>query len=195
MRSRNRADFEAHGEVHFITSTVVGFINVFDHAPACEIFVECLRFCQARGDFTLLAWVLMPNHFHLVAKRAENKSISEVIGGLKRYTARQIGQLRAGREMRQTLDRVRRAASRESGKGTAIWKPRFDSFVITSEGALRQKIEYIHSNPVRKGMVMEPWQWRYSSASAYTGNDGIGVPVDTDWCCVGYSRIPSGKDS
>jgi REP element-mobilizing transposase RayT len=174
---------------------VVGFINVFDHMAACEVFVECLCFCQARGDFVLLAWVLMPNHFHLVIKRAENKNISEVIGGLKRYTARQIGQLRAGREMERTLDCLRHAASRESGKGTAIWKPRFDSFVITSECALRQKIEYCHTNPVRKHLVQETWQWHNSSASAYAGIDGIDVAVDTDWRCLGYDRMPSGKDS
>jgi len=195
MRSRNRRDFEIHGEVYFITSTVVGFINVFDHAPVCEIFVDCLRFCQERGDFILLAWVLMPNHFHLIVKRAENKNISNVIGNLKRYTARQIGQLSADRGMRQTLDRLRRAASLESGKGTAIWKPRFDSLVIVSEDTLRQKIEYIHMNAVRKGLVSEPWQWRYSSAAAYAGNKGIDVPVDSDWSCIGYCGIPSGKDS
>ena len=195
MRSRNRQDFEAHGEVYFITSTVVGFINVFDHTPAGNVFVECLRFCQKRGDFTLLAWVLMPNHFHLVIKRAENKSISELIGNLKRYTARQIGQLCSCREMQQTLDRIRCASSRESGKGTAVWKPRFDSLVITSENTLRQKIEYTHTNPVRRRLVQEPWHWHYSSAAVYAGHSGIDVPVDTDWRCLGYDRMPSGRDS
>jgi len=195
MRSRNRNEFEAHGDVYFITSTVVGFINVFNHTPASDIFVECLRFYQRRGDFTLLAWVLMPNHFHLVTKRAENKSISEIIGNLKRYTAKQIGQLREDREMRQILDRLRHAASRESGKWSAIWKPRFDSLVITSENTLRQKIEYTHTNPVCKHLVRETWQWHYSSASAYAGVNGIDVPVDTDWRCLGYGRMPSGKDS
>lgn len=195
MRSRNRKDFETHGDVYFITSTVVGFINVFDYTPASDIFVECLRFCQARRDFTLLAWVLMPNHFHLVTKRAENKSISEIIGNLKRYTARQIGRLCEDREMRQVLDRVRQAGSCEPGKGTAIWKPRFDSLVIISGDTLRQKIKYTHANPARKHLVQEPWQWHYSSAAAYMGMDGIDVPVDADWRCLGYDRMPSGRDS
>ncbi len=195
MRSRNRHDFEVHGEVYFITSTVVGFTNLFNHLQPCEVFVDCLRYCQERGDFTLLAWVLMPNHFHLVVKRETDKDISIVIGNLKRYTARQIGQFRSVPEMKQTLEQIRSAASEESDKGTAVWKPRFDSLVITTETALRQKIDYIHNNPIRKGFVQEVWQWRYSSAAAYAGKDGIDLPVDTDWRCIGYDRIPSGKDS
>ena len=74
--------------------------------------------------------------------------------------------------MQQTLDRIRRAESRESGKGTAVGKPRFDSLVIISESTLRQKIEYTHTNPVRKRLVREPWHWHYSSAAAYAGPDG-----------------------
>ena len=186
MRSRNRNIFEAQGEVFFITPTVVDFINLFDHKQACEIFVKTLQFYQTRGDFTLLAWVLMPNHFHIIIKLGEKKNISVVIGNCKRYTARQIGQLRAIPEMRQTLDQIKRTVLNEPGKGTAIWKPRFDSFVITTENTLKQKIEYIHNNPIRKMAVEEPWQWHYSSAAVYSGRDGIELPVDTNWSCLGY---------
>lgn len=195
MRSRNRADFEAHGDLYFITSTVVGFVSVFRYRHPCDIFVESLRFLIERGDLTLLAWVLMPNHFHLVAKRSQRMTISETIASLKRYTSRRIGELCEPSRLRTDLNRIRELAFLEPGKGTAFWKPRFDSLVITSEATLRQKIEYIHHNPVRKGLVSETWQWRYSSASAYEGLQGVGVPVDTEWRCLGYGEIPSGKDS
>jgi len=137
----------------------------------------------------------MANHFHMIVKRAEDKTISEIVGNLKRYTARQIGRLDAGPDIQETICRARRATARESGKGSALWKPRFDSLVISSEDILRQKIEYIHNNPVRKGLVEEPWQWRYSSASAYGGREDILIPVDSEWTCIGYGGIPSGKDS
>ena len=170
----------------FITSTVVDFINLFDHKQACEVFVESLRFYQASGDFTLLAWVLMPNHFHLIIKLGKKKNISVVIGNLKRYTARQIGQLSGVTEMRKTLNEIKYAALNEPGKGTAIWKLRFDSFVITSGQTLRQKIEYIHNNPIRKCLVEETWQWYYSSAAMYVRKDSITLQVDSNWSCLGY---------
>jgi len=186
MRDRNRRDFEAYGEVFFITSTVAGFINVFNDKRACDIFADCLKFYQEREDLILLAWVLMPNHFHLIAKCGIGKNISSVIGNIKRYTARQIGQYLADSGMTHFLDLIGLAAQKEPGKGTALWKPRFDSFVITSEDTLRQKMNYIHDNPVRRGFVDEPWQWRYSSASDYAGKSGIGLPVDSAWHCIGY---------
>jgi putative transposase len=188
VRSRGRKDFEAYGEVYFATSTVVDFVKVFSVKEACDVFVESLRFYLKRGDLTVLAWVLMLNHFHLVAKRGEDITISDVIGNLKRYTARQICQLTGPRDLIRTLEHVAKMATHETGKGTALWKPRFDCLTIVSEDTLRQKIEYIHNNPVRKGLVAEPWQWYYSSAAAYAGRNGIDLPVDTEWSCIGYGR-------
>lgn len=195
MRSRDRKIFESHGNVFFITSTVVGFIDLFNHKQTCEIFIDSLQFCQTRGDFILLAWVLMPNHFHIIVKLSEDKNISTVIGNLKRFTARKIGELLSVPELKPTLERIKIEALKEPGKGVAIWKPRFDSFVITSENTLSQKIEYIHMNPVRKKLVNESWQWIYSSASAYARDESIVLPVDINWRCLGYERLPSGKDS
>ena len=90
--------------------------------------------------------------------------------------------------MLQIIERARQAARYEPGKGTAFWKPRFDSYVILSEDVLRQKIQYIHSNPVRKGFVAEASRWRYSSASIYEGKSGIDLKVDTEWSCLGYGQ-------
>jgi hypothetical protein len=97
--------------------------------------------------------------------------------------------------MQSVLSQIGQAAKLEPGKGTALWKPRFDNLVITSEATLRQKTNYIHHNTVCKGFVNEPWQWHYSSASCYAGMAGIDVPVDNQWACLGYGDIPSGKDS
>jgi REP element-mobilizing transposase RayT len=195
MRSRNRKDFEAHEEVFFITSTVVGFINIFNNKQICDVFVECLNFYQERGDFVLLAWVLMPNHFHIIIKLGGNKNISKVIGNVKRYTSRQIGRLMKSPKNWRKRNRIISSALSEPGKGTGIWKPRFDSLVINSEDILRQKIAYVHNNPVRKGLVSDPVQWRYSSASAYAGDKGIELSVNNNWVCLGYDSMPSGKDS
>lgn len=196
MRSRNRNDYERHGDVYFVTSTVAGFVDIFRHHRACEIFVDNLRFYQDRGDFTLLAWVLMPNQFHLVLKRSHGETISQIIGNIKRLTARRVGQLRTRADMCNTFDRLTVAASMEPGKGTALWKPRFDCLVIVSVDTLRQKVEYIHTNPVRKGLAVSSDQWPYSSAAQYAGkSEDDRLPVDVDWVCIGLDNQPSGKGS
>lgn len=196
MRSRNRGDYEKHGDVYFITSTVAGFVDIFRHNPACKVFVDCVRFYQDRGDFTLLAWVLMPNHFHFVLKRSQNLTVSQVIGNIKRLTARRIGELRTRPVMKATFDQLTKAATLEPGKGTAIWKHRFDCLTIISLDTLRQKVDYIHCNPVRKGFVDSPEQWPYSSAAQYAGaRENCLLPVDVDWGCIGFGKKPSGKGS
>jgi len=98
--------------------------------------------------------------------------------------------------MSNTFNRLAVAASMEPGKGTALWKPRFDCFVIVSIDTLRQKVEYIHTNPVRKGLALSPDQWPYSSAALYAGKgDNDRLPVDVDWVCIGFDSLPSGKGS
>lgn len=64
--------------------------------------------------------------------------------------------------------------------------PRFDCFVIDSLDTLRQKIDYIHANPVRKGLVDDPAHWPYSSAAAYAGSKSPIIPVDTEWQSIGF---------
>lgn len=195
MRSRDRQNYEANGDVYFITSTVAGFVNIFEREELCRIFVDCVDFCQKRGDFILIAWVLMPNHFHLVMKVSGTADVSKVIGNIKRFTSRKIGEKLAELSLADLAACLSRAAEQEPSQDSSVWKPRFDSLVLTNEDTLRQKIEYIHFNPVRKGLVSEASQWPYSSASAYDGLGDQLLAVDTEWQCLGYKKVPSGKDS
>jgi putative transposase len=195
VRSRDRQTFDIHGNVHFVTSTVVGFLPIFQNPDLAVIFVDNLCFYQDRGDFTLLAWVLMPDHFHLVFRRSENKSVSQILGNLKRMTSRQITEQLEKSGASSLLSDLTNAALKESTKDSRVWQYRFDSLVITREETLRQKIDYIHFNPVRRGLVAEPEDWSYSSAVNYSGHDRGLVDADTAWKCLGYQEVPSGKGS
>ena len=90
MRSRNRTSFEAHGNVFFVTSTVVGFTPVFNNTDLSRIFLENLRFYQNRSDFCVIAFVLMPEHFHLIIKVNDKGTVSQIMANLKRITSRQV---------------------------------------------------------------------------------------------------------
>ena len=65
-----------------------------------------------------------------------------------------------------------------------VWKPRFDSLVITNMDTLCQKIEYIHNNPVKKQLAAKPEDWLYSSARNYAGVENVLIDVDTNWDCL-----------
>ena len=173
----------------------MGFIDLFKIDSLCEIMIAKLRSYQDRGDFTLLAYVIMPDHFHLVINTKNDKTISECIGNFKRITSREItAELRKPNNW-DLLARLDQAAALEPTDDSRIWKNRFDSLVILNEETLRQKIEYIHNNPVKAGLVTRPSDWFYSSARNYEGMDDVPILVDTEWKCIDYGLEPSGKDS
>jgi REP element-mobilizing transposase RayT len=135
----------------------------------------------------------MPNHFHLLAKVKSGGSISTIIGNIKRFTSHQIIKYLKGADQIDLLNMLAEAASHEPADDCRIWKPRFDCFVLTSEDTVRQKLEYIHFNPVRRNLVDDPVIWRYSSARNYAGLSDTALEVDINWESIGYIRMPSGK--
>jgi putative transposase len=195
MRSRNRKSFEAHGNVFFVTSTVVGFTPVFNNADLSQIFLENLRFYQDRGDFRIIAFVLMPEHFHLIIKVNDKYTVSQIMANLKRITSRQVTAYLRAAGNQSTIALLRDATSYEPARDSKLWKPRFDSLVLTNEETLSQKIEYIHQNPVKRGLVRNAIDWPCSSARNYAGRSDILVQVDSEWRCLGYDGFPSGKGS
>jgi REP element-mobilizing transposase RayT len=157
--------------------------------------IDNFRFYQERGDFIILAYVIMPNHFHVVLNTKDKISISKCIGNLKRITSRSISaRLREIGDL-NTLNILAEHANNESSKDCRVWKPRFDCFVINNENTLRLKIEYVHFNPVRKGLVANAADWPYSSAGNYAGVTNGAIVVDNKWRCLGYDDLPSGKGS
>jgi len=193
MRSRNRQYYEKFAELFFITSTVVGFIDLFQSEATYEILISSLRFCQSRGDFTIIGYVLMPNHFHILVKIKKDRSISAIIGNMKRHTSRSITKYLESTHQTDMLDKLAREASKEPADDSRIWKPRFDCLVLRNEETIRQKLEYIHFNPVRRNLTDDPIGWRYSSARNYAGLSDVPLEVDINWESLGYIRIPSGN--
>ncbi len=185
MRSRDRSYFESITNLYFVTSTIVGFVNVFDNDLYC-IFIKDIEFYQGRGDFTIICYVLMPNHFHIIIKITGNDSISRCIGNLKRISSRHIASYLIQNKKSALLETLSLKALEEPSSDVKIWKPRFDCMTIVKEKTLIQKIEYCHLNPVRRGLVENPLDWPYSSARNYAETGEILLKVDNKWKSLGY---------
>jgi len=178
MRSRQRNIFEKCGDIFFVTSTVVGHIDIFINKSLCKIFIDNLEYYQERGDYKILAYVLMPDHFHLILKIRQDCSISQCIGNLKRITSRKISEYLINYRDCRLLDQLRMAASSENTDDSKIWKYRFDCLVINNVSTLRQKMDYTHNNPVRRGLVSSASEWPFSSANNYNGSDDGIIAVE-----------------
>jgi REP element-mobilizing transposase RayT len=156
---------------HFLTCTIVGWMPVLTRQKYLDIITASLTFCRQQKGLRLHAYVILDNHLHLLVS-AEN--LSEVIRDFKRHTAKEI--LAAARQddklwLLKQLEYFKGGHKKESQH--QVWQEGVHPQAITSEEMLRQKLDYIHHNPVRTGLVDCPEDWRYSSARNYLGREGV----------------------
>jgi len=131
-------------------------------AATCDILVETLRYCREHKALRIYGWVILDNHFHAVLSAPE---LSGVLGDLKRFTARRIlEQLQAERRewLRRQLQFFKAAHKHDSEH--QVWQEGSHPQAIRSDQTMLQKLQYLHLNPVKRGLVEAPEHWRYSSA-------------------------------
>ncbi len=176
MRSRYRI-VETDG-VHFLTCTVVEWLPAFIGKDACDLVVATLDNLRQRKGLRLYGYVIMENHLHLVASAPD---LSDAMQRFKSYTARELIRLssQAGREWLLNQFEFYKRKERV-GSQYQVWQPGHHPQLIQGEAMLRQKIEYIHNNLVRRGWVDLPEHWRYSSAKNYLLGDETIIKMD-DW--------------
>ncbi|SRR5581483_6878579 len=164
------------GDLHFITASCYRRQPLMATARARDLFVRVLEQVRQRYQFVVVGYVAMPEHFHLLISEPEKANPSMVIQALKLGVARRILSARKRREKRKAaqeglwLEPVPKH----------FWQARFYDYNIWGGRKRMEKLRYIHRNPVRRGLVESPDQWRWSSFRAYAfGEPGI-VRVN-DW--------------
>lgn len=166
----------------FVTTTVVKFIPVFNNSLFCEILVSNIKHYKEKYKFAILGYVIMPTHFHWIIQ-VDNKfgNISEIMRDIKKFTAWQIfDQLIKTNEIK-LLELFKDAASGFKDQERKLWMKRFDDEVIRDQKMFWTKLNYIHKNPVKSGLVLEARDYKYSSARNYAFNDHSVLEVNTEF--------------
>lgn len=163
---------------HFVTFAVVGWIDVFSREHYKEIFINSLKYCQESKGLNLHAWVIMTNHVHLIISSNSNK-IEDIVRDLKKYTSKQIiaavheNPTESRKEWMLNLFRFA-GKSNNNNKDFQFWKQDYHPIELNSAEKLKERLDYLHENPVRSGLVWEPWHYKYSSAvDYYTKEHGL----------------------
>ena len=163
---------------HFLTATVNHWLPLFTRPEVVEILLDSWRYLQRESGFVLYGYVVLENHIHLIAA---SPGLSRDIQRFKAYTAKEIIAYLERRNVRGMLEllalfkRVHKTESRYQ-----VWEEGSHPQLIESEEVMRQKLEYIHWNPVKRGYVDLPEHWRYSSARNYAGLEGL-IEVARAW--------------
>lgn len=158
--------------VYFVSFDVVYWIDLFVRETYFSVFAETLNF-YSKNRLELFAYCIMPSHVHLLFRDKESKP-DALLGNIKRYASRQLQTtiLENGQESRKEwmLWMMERAAEKESNVNKRqLWQHNNQPIELWSKHVVRQKLDYIHKNPVEAGFVTEPHFWKYSSAIDYAG--------------------------
>ncbi len=128
-----------------------------------------LEDARRRLGFLLCGYVMMPDHWHALVWTQYPLTISQVIHDVKKVSARKLHEQR--------------------GTEGSVWQHQFWDRFVRHEKEFRARLEYMHRNPVEKGLVGRPEQWRWSSYNKFALDQGTveGCPIQID-----YVRLPTG---
>src|ERR1700760_3845895 len=144
------------GNVHFVTFSCHQRLGYLSAGGTRDLFEVVLEEIKTRYRFAVVGYVVMPEHVHLLLKEPAKGLLSSALEGLK-------------------LSVTRRSKERP------FWLPRYYDFNVATDHKLREKLNYIHWNPMKRGLVDRPEDWRWSSCRFYqTGIQGR-VGIDDSW--------------
>lgn len=165
---------------YFLTLTVVDWVDVFTRPVYRQIFTDSLYYCITCKGLEVYAWVLMSNHAHLVAAAQQGFKLSDIMRDMKKYTSKKIvGEIQIANESRREWMLYRFEYSGKFDpkiKNYRFWQEGNFPRECISDKMLRQKIDYVHENPVRAGIVSAAHHYLHSSAMDYAGEKGL-IPV------------------
>lgn len=170
---------DQHG-IYFITCTVVDWVDVFTRKIYRDIVIDSLNYCCCNKGLSIFAYVIMSNHIHLII-RSDAGHLSDTLRDFKRFTAVNI----INAIQQQPESRREWILHRFSWNGGQNLRNTTNQFwfqdnrpeQIYSHPFFMQKLNYIHENPVRAGIVDKAEDFVYSSARTIILNKKGLVPI------------------
>jgi putative transposase len=175
---KTRRHYDLPNQAHELTFSCYHRLKLLDRDRTRRWFIEALDKARRQLDFSIWAYVIMPDHAHvLVFPQSTVYSTSDIEKAIKPLCARRaLNWLRKNRP--DWLVRLQGAMT-EQGQRYHFWQPGggYDRNIVEDDTAWAS-IEYIHMNPVRRGLVAKPTDWLWSSARAYAGMDQVMLEID-----------------
>ena len=151
-----RIRYQQTGQFHFVTFSCYRRRPYLAAVAVMELFEDALERVRRRYLFAVAGYVVMPEHVHLLVNEPRRALLSKAIQALKLSVS-----------MR--------------GRERPFWQAHYYDFNVSSHDKFVEKLRYIHRNPVRRGLVAKPEEWKWSSFRHYqTGACGT-VEIESEW--------------
>ena len=156
---------------YFVSFAVQGWVDVFTRNEYKDILVDNLAYCQTKKGLEIFAWVIMTNHVHLIIRAEKGTELQDILRDYKKHTSKVL---------KKPISENDRESRKEwllgqfgTQEGFRFWRGDNKPIELWSNSVIKQKLDYIHNNPVEEGLVFRPEDYMYSSANDYAGGKGM----------------------
>jgi putative transposase len=147
------------GEFHFLTFSCYRRLPLLGSDGGYGVFEQELETVRLRYGFVVVGYVLMPEHVHLLVGETRQASLAVALQVLKQQTSRKL----------------------KKAGAVQFWQRRYYDFNVWTEQKIVEKLNYIHRNPVERGLVAMPEDWRWSSFRHYATGERGTVEIESYW--------------
>jgi putative transposase len=151
--------FQQTGHFHFVTFSCYRRQPFLSTPEAKETVLRVLEQTREQQGLLIAAYVLMPEHVHLLCNEPAHATLATFLQIFKQLTAREL----------------------KSPDQKQFWQRRYYDFNVSSHEKYVEKIQYIHRNPVQRGLVLKPEKYRWSSYNHYATGEPGAVEIESDW--------------
>lgn len=169
--------FDVPGDAHFLTFSCFRQLPLLSRPRTCQFLIDAIQISREKNPFDLWAFVIMPEHVHLIVLPRENIKIAAILSSIKQSAAKRAIrwlELNAAHFLPRIED------CQPSGKSSYRFWQRgggYDRNLRSTRDA-HEKVRYIHENPVRRGLVQRAIDWPWSSCAAW--EHGVDLPLRID---------------
>jgi REP element-mobilizing transposase RayT len=162
---------------YFVSFATVYWIDVFTRQDYFSILEESITYCREKKGMEVFAYCFMPSHVHMIF-RSDYEDPSGLLRDFKWFTARKIIKAIQENPQESRKDWLLRMMEGAGFKNSNVnkrqfWQQHNKPIEVWSNKVLKQKIDYIHNNPVEQGFVTDPEDWKYSSARNYSDDETV----------------------
>ena len=158
--------------VHFITFSVVQWVDALTRPQYKDTIVESIKYCQQNKGLKIHAWVIMSNHLHLICSTSEPNKLSDVLRDFKKFTSVKLldaieNNTQESRKSWMLWIFKKAGEENKRNEKYQFWQQDNHPIECSTKEILESRMKYLHENPVRAGIVNFEGDYKYSSGIDY----------------------------
>ena len=177
---RGLVRYHESGQSHFLTFSCDRRKPKFADTRFYDLFPLCLETMRLRFRMRIYGYVIMPEHVHLLVSEPEHGNLAEAMHYLKLSFSKRARSLTGAQVSVQKRD-ANLGHQQALGRDEPFWQKRYYDRNVRSVREFGIKLRYLHRNPVKRGLVREPGDWKWSSFRHYAFREMGVVEIESEW--------------